>query len=363
MKLYKLIFVTLISTLSFSAIAQVESAGSVRKKIDKGNKENNNSVKISDKFVGKQQTNETHEADLSYMKEIYRNLDLEKGPNAALYYPEDVIEGKENLFRLIFNLVLDGQIPAYEYLDGKEIFSDQYKMNVKDILERFDIYAQEVKGSTEKNPKYIIEESDVPTGLVKNYYIIEKWEFDRRSSSMKTKVEAICPVISTFGDYGDLTKYPMFWIKMESLSPYLSQQYVSIDDDNNLPQYTLNDFFTMNLYDGEIYKIRNLRNLTMAQMYPDEDDLRRAQDSIDNKLRNYGKDLWVPSREEYLSMKEAQKKGENDLTEVSEEEIPEKTSLTKTTSSRSKKKKSTKKIKASQSSGSSAEKSVRRRKK
>lgn len=363
--------------------AQVENAGAVRRRSDTEKKKQDSGPAVSERMQGFFETKEPHDADLSYMRQIYRQLDLTKPQNATLYFPEDVVDGQENLFRIILRLVVDGQIPAYEYLDGREVFTDQYKINVADMLERFGIYAQEAKGSTEKNPRFTIEEADVPTGQVLNYYIIEKWEFDRRSNRMKTRVEAICPVLNRSGDFGGEAKYPMFWVKYDSLRPWLAQQYVFLSDDNNLAQYSLDDYFNLTMYDGEIYKTKNLRNLSMAQMFPDEDDRQRAQDSIDNRLRNYGKNLWVPTREEYLAMKEkqeAEKNGkENEMSAAGE--LPERTVVEaeaapapKTgASARSKKRTSTKKSSSAKSSkvksgGSSAKantaaaKSVRRRK-
>ena len=380
------LIITIVAALAVTgASAQVENAGGVRKRTERDKKQTEQAgPKVTDRMQGFFETKEPHDADLSYMRQIYRQIDLTKDVNTPLYFPEDVIDGQENLFRIILRLVVEGEIPAYEYLDGREVFSDQYKVNVADMLQRFDIYAQEAKGSTEKNPKFIIEEADVPTGQVMNYYIIEKWEFDRRSNSMKTRVEAICPVLNRYGDFGGEAKYPMFWVKFDVLRPYLAQQYVFLTDDNNLPQYSLDDYFNLGMYDGEIYKTRNLRNLSMAQMYPDEDDMKRAQDSIDNRLRNFGKNLWVPTREEYLAMKEAEE--EKAAMAGADEELPERTvvsdsdaeeeriapaasarSKKKTTTTKKSKKNAPKKqpkVNNSSSSGnSSAEKSVRRRKK
>ncbi len=377
-RIYKRIFPLLTVVLvGFGAIAQVENAGGVRKRSGKDKKkEQAGGPVITDRMQGFYEAREPHDADLAYMRQIYRELDLTKDANTPLYFPEDVIDGQENLFRIILKLVVDGKIPAYEYLDGREVFSDQYRMKVADILERFGIYATPAKGSTEKNPKYVIEEADVPTGQVLNYYIIEKWEFDRRSNQMKTRVEAICPVLNRAGDFGGEARYPMFWVKFDALRPYLAQQYIFLNDDNNLPQYNLDDYFNMGMYDGEIYKTRNLRNLSMAQMFPDEDDRKRAQDSIDNRLRSFGKDLWVPSREEFLAMKEKEAEAEA-MKAAAGDSIPERTVVTasddeKKVSSRSKKRKSTKKRakkakqpKVSDSSSSqgnsNATRSVRRR--
>lgn len=355
--------------ISTIAAAQVEDAGGVRHRSEGQNKSAGTGVKVSDRMQDIFNTQEAHEADLAYMRKIYRQLDLTKDANTPLYYPEDIIDGRENLFRIILRLVVDGDIPAYEYLDGREVFTDQYKVNVGDMLDRFQIYARKAKGSTEKNPKFVIEEADVPTGQVLNYYILEKWEFDRRSNRMRTKVEAICPVLNRYSDIGDgEARYPMFWVKYDAIRPYLAQQYIFLTDDNNLPQYTLDDFFTLGKYDGEIYKTHNLRNLSMTQMYPNEDDLKRARDSIDNRLRTFGKDLWVPSREEYLAMKEKEaKNGEAKESDV----LPERTEVSGTSAKQattSKKRTSTKKTKKqkadkSNDSGgnSNAVKSVRRR--
>lgn len=245
-------------------------------------------------------------ADTRWMRVIYRRLDLEKEDrNAALYFPEDVIEGNENLFRIILRLLANNQIPAYEYLDGREIFTDQYRINVPETLDRFYIPYKQAKGFSEKNPVVEIDESDVPATQVLSYDIIERWRFDNRTNTMRTTVEAICPVLHQTDDFGSVRTLPICWVKMDDLRPYLQQQYVFTDDDNNLPRYTYDDFFTLNLYKGKITKTRNLRNRSMAQLYPDPDDLKRAQDSIQNRLDHYADNLWVPSREEIIAAREA----------------------------------------------------------
>ncbi|MDE7386846.1 MAG: gliding motility protein GldN [Muribaculaceae bacterium] len=239
------------------------------------------------------------DADLQWMRVIYRSLDLENPANQALYFPEEPAEGEESLIRIILRLVADGRIPAYEYLDGREDFTDKSRLNVAEMLDRFHIPYTQAKGSTEKNPRYTIEPDDFPAYEVLSYYIVERWEFDTRSNRMDVKVEAVCPVIHRSGDFGmESVKYPMFWVKLEPLRPYLAQQDIFVDDDNNLTRFTYDDFFAMNMYDGEIYKTRNLANKSLMQLYPDPDDRKRAQDSIQARLDSYDKHLWVPTREE-----------------------------------------------------------------
>lgn len=375
-KIYrKILVIGFAGLIGGTAIAQVETGGSVTRRSDRDKKKTEKTVGVTDRMQSFYETKAPHDADLSYMREIYRELDLTKPENSPLYYPEDLIDGRENLLRVIMGAVIDGRIPAYEYLDGREIFTDQYKVNVGEMLDRFGIYYTEAKGSTAKNPKYHIEEADMPTNQVLNYYIIEKWEFDRRSNRMKTRVEAICPVMTRSGDFGGEAKYPMFWVKFDTLRPFLAHQYVFVSDDNNIPQYSLDDYFTMGMYKGDIYKTRNLRNLSMAQMYPDEDMRKQAQDSIDNRLRNYGKNLWVPTREEYLAQKEREEEIAKAI--AAGDTIPGRTVVAEAAATTAKKsnarkrtstakKSRTSRVKSSTSSNqpnSQATKSVRRRKK
>lgn len=311
-RIRSIIIFAALAAFSVSAVAQVESAGGVRRRTAKDKKTQQTGAKVTERMQSFFEAKEPSDADLSYMREIYRQIDLSKDANAPLYFPEDIIDGQENLFRIMLRLVVDGQIPAYEYLDGREVFTDKYQINVTEMLDRFGIY---YNGS---GKKVTIEEADVPTTQVLNYYIIEKWEFDKRSNRMKSRVVAICPVLNRYGDYGGEAKYPMFWVKYDQLRPYLASQYVFTSDDNNLPQYSLDDYFNMGLYQGDIYKTKNLRNLSMAQMYPDPDDMKAAQDSIDNRLRTYGSNLWMPTRDEYLAMLEAQEEAEAAAEEAAE---------------------------------------------
>lgn len=251
------------------------------------------------------------DADLEWMRVIYRELDLNKVKNAPLYYPDEVIDNQKNLFRIIMELVASGQLPVYEYLDGREIFNDQYRVKVRDMLDRFHILYTDAKGSTEKRPRFTIDDADVPSNEVLSYYIIERWEFDHRTNKVNCHVEAICPVLHRSGDFGgEAVKYPMFWVKYADIKPYLATTSIFVDDNNNLATHTISDYFAKVMYDGEIYKTRNLRNLSLMQMYSDPDRRKEVQDSIQHSLENWGQKMWVPSLEELEEARIAREEAE-----------------------------------------------------
>lgn len=303
----KIILFAIATVVALSAVAQSSTSSGVVRKRAKDDEQNKSQAggKVTQRMQSFYEETPKSEAELAWEKVVYRMLDLTNVKNATLYYPEEPTADQESLFRIIMRLLANDQIPAYEYLDGREVFTDQYRVKVKDILDRFHVIYTQAKGSTEKSPKYAIDDSDVPANEVLSYYIIEKWQIDNRNNRMETTIEAICPVLHRSGDFGgEAVRYPMFWIKFDNLRPYLTQQYIFVDDDNNLAKYTYDDFFQLTMYEGDIYKTRNLRNLSLMQQFPDPDELKQAQDSIQHRLLTYTDKMWVPTREELEAARE-----------------------------------------------------------
>ena len=358
MKTLRLIIALVLVGFALGATAQVSrrSGNDVRGKKD--NKKEGEIV-ITDRQQSFYEVKEPHDADLQWMKVIYRSIDLRKGKNAALYYPELPNEDGANLYFIIMRLLAKNQLSAYEYLpDGREMFTDDYKIKVGELFDRFAIYYTEAKGSSEKNPLYEFEDADIRGNEVLCYYVIEKWEFDTRSNQMRPRVEALCPVMVQVDDFtGETMPYPMFWVKLNDIRPYMAQQYIFTDDDNNLPRYSIDDFFKLNMYTGEIIKTKNFRNKPLKELFPEAEAYKHAQDSIENRLRSFNKDLWVPSLDVLQARAEAEEKAraeaEGELSEDGEEgteqvegeaaDQGEEKTVTRTTKRGSKSKETTKK--------------------
>ena len=300
-------FLKMITALCLVALAASGAQAQVVKKKtgDKAGKKSG--TQITDRQQSFYEVKEPSDADLQWMKIVYRELDLTKGKNPALYYPDEPNEDGESLFFIIMRLVANGDIDVYEWLDGREMFTDEYKYNITNMFDRFHILYAQAKGSSDKHPRYTIENADIPGSEVMSYYIMEKWEFDIRSNQVTTRVEALAPVLHREDEYGVMQKWPMFWVKLNDIRPYIAQQYVFTDDDNNLLRYNLDDFFKLNMYSGEIYKVKNLRNLTLRQQFPEDEAYKHAQDSIENRLHQFDKDLWVPDREELQARAQTEK--------------------------------------------------------
>ena len=103
------------------------SAGSVSRRTDRGSRQTEQQSGITQRMQGFYDSGDDglSEGDVQYLRVIYRQIDLENDTNACLYFPEEPIEGQENLFRIIMRLMADNQLKAYEYLDGREVFTEQ----------------------------------------------------------------------------------------------------------------------------------------------------------------------------------------------------------------------------------------------
>ena len=309
MKMFRALIVT--AAAAMLAITAADAQVVRRAEKDAAAKKTDNEINLSVRAKGLYESNSSAEKDIPWMRVVYRQLDLTKDANLPLYYPEDPTEDLQNLFRILLRLLADNKVTAYEYLDGREVFTDKYKVNVREMLDRFSILYTEQKGSTEKNPLFAIDESDVPCYEVLSYYLIEKWAFNRGTSRFDVMIEAICPVLHRSGDFGgEPLRYPMFWLKYDDIRPYLAQQYIITGDANQVMQHNYDDYFKMNMYDGDIYKTRNLRNQSLMQQYPTDSLLRHAQDSIEKTLQSFENGLWVLTPEEKAALEEEKAEAE-----------------------------------------------------
>lgn len=223
--------------------------------------------------------------EVTWRRDIYRELDLKKEKNAALYYPEQPLGDRVNFFTLVLNLILDGKIKAYEYrLDGNELFTPENELDIENMLDKFYIYyTKDEKG------KYKIEPTDIPSPG--KYYIKESNYLDQLSN-FQTRVTAVCPVLMQ-SDFGEKpTAYPMFWLNYDEISPYLGQTQVMTSSYNNTSNMSLDDYFVMRQYEGEIYKTSNLRNMPLSEYCETDEELQAERARIEKQLKDFQNGLW-----------------------------------------------------------------------
>ena len=227
----------------------------------------------------------TEDGNIEWQRDIYREIDLTADENAGLYCPQDPTENQRGLFTKIFQLAIEKKIPLYGYnIDGNEIFKEDTKADIKDILANHHIYYEE------EDTVIVVDDDEIPSTSVMAYYIKEKAYFDKLNSAFRIKVEAICPILIEEDDFSEgKTKYPLFWVEYKDIEPYLKDMTLIPDYKNCAKVMSMADYFTRNMYKGEIYKVSNVLGKTLHQMVDSEEDFKNIQQRIENEIKEIRK--------------------------------------------------------------------------
>ena len=244
--------------------------------------------------------------DVVWRRDIYREVDLNVGSNGGLYYPIQPKGKQMNLFTYIFKLAQNNYIPIYEYspTESEERFDESAKRTFKDMLDDQGVFYEQ------KDGKVVVDNSDIPSEEVRRYFLKESAYYDQANSTFHRKVLAICPVrMSAFPSNGEAKEEdnlgeeddfafssddlggdpprPMFWVNFNDLAPYLNRQSVMISDKNVASTMSLEDFFTLNKYEGKIYKVTNMLGRNLADYCRTDSALTKEQQRIEEELEAF----------------------------------------------------------------------------
>ena len=217
---------------------------------------------------------------------IYRHIDLTNPTNSPLYFPETPVEGKMNLFTTLFRSLQNNKIKAYEYLDGRESFTDEHLINFTEFMDRFDIYYETNNGIT------TVHDADIPSQLVQGYYLKEVYYFDTSTSSLKVLPISICPILYQIDNYEGTTRYPLFWVPYSEIAQKMRQMPAMSSSINNNMRGSIDDFFRTRLYDGEIYKTGSQGNRSISQYTNSPQEMKAEQERIEQELIDFEKQIW-----------------------------------------------------------------------
>ena len=227
--------------------------------------------------------------EVVWRRDIYRTIDLTEAGNAALYYPTTPIGKQVNLFTLLFQLINQGKIAVYRYnTDGLENFTQENRMHFKEMLDRYTI-PYETAGNTIR-----VDNVDIPSNEVLSYYVKESSYYDQNTATYHSRVTALCPVLHRADEFSsDASKYPLFWVRYDDISTYLSGHTLMTSDLNNAAEMSMADFFATNKYKGKIYMTTNMQGKTLQEYCPTDSLLNREQARIEKEMKDFEEHIWA----------------------------------------------------------------------
>ena len=209
-----------------------------------------NGISMRAKNYADQQVKDTEAAP--WRRVVYRQLSIDSLANAPIFRPVRPSGQLQSLFSLLFKRFNDGSITVYEYEDlGYENLTPERQLRFEDFLDRFGIVYDKDPSQT-GNRAFKILPVDIPTQSIHNYYVKEEYYYDVKTSDVSSQIIAICPVMDDEISMEGSVRIPLFWVKYSDVQPYLSQQPIMLSTKNNATTATMDDFFSLNLYRGQI---------------------------------------------------------------------------------------------------------------
>lgn len=245
--------------------------------------------------------------EVSWRRDVYRELDLKLDENAPLYYPDTPRDGEQNLFYTLFRLLNVGKIPAFNYkTDGTEHFTKSNRMHFKDMLDRYEILYEIDSVKRAIN----VADADVPGSEVLSYFVKESSYYDQNTATFHTRIVALCPVLHRAADefsYESMSfdeegaddtpamqKYPMFWVRFEDIEPYISKQMIMMSNINNASRMSVADFLATNKYKGKIYMTTNMQNQAIMDYCKTDSAVSAEQKRLERQVSDFEEHIWNP---------------------------------------------------------------------
>ena len=247
------------------------------------------------------------EESVEWRQDVYRELDLTNARNEGLYSGSNQEDVTTGLFAKIFDLAITRKIDLYKYeIDGNERLTKNNQTKVEDILDDFHI------NYTSKGDAITVNKSDIPYAEVTTFYLKEALYFDAINSSFQKRVIALCPVIVMEDEFSDEpVRYPLFWVKYPQLEKYLHSIYTIPDYRNIASRMPMDEYFAMNLYYGEIYKVYNIYGNALPITFKNDTTLQVERQRITenmHKIRRTTYNIYysnkIENKEEKAAVKE-----------------------------------------------------------
>ena len=275
-----------------------------------------NGVSIRAKNYADQQVKDTETAP--WRRVVYRQLSIDSLANAPIFRPVRPSGRLQSLFSLLFKRFNEGSITVYEYEDlGYENLTPERQLRFEDFLDRFGIVYDKDPSQT-GNRAFKILPVDIPTQSIRSYYVKEEYYYDVKTSDVSSQIVAICPVMDDEISMEGSVRIPLFWVKYSDLQPYLSQQPVMLSTKNNATTATMDDFFSLNLYRGQISMTLGGETAELNSEMSDSTAMAARQafsNQIEGELQQFEESLYgteYTSSEASDSNLQEERDGEND---------------------------------------------------
>lgn len=235
------------------------------------------------------------EADIMWLKRVWRVVDLREKINHVFYFPEKPTQGRKNFMTIVMEAITEeGTITAYSAFEADSITpTDMFKipLTAEEAASglKKSTAVTTIDEITEEEKDTIIVE-DIPLREIKRFIIKEEVFFDKQRSSIETRILGIAPQKENYIN-GEFAGYQeIFWIYFPEARAVFAQNEV-YNRHNDVKRLTYDDVFWKRMFSSRIIKESNVYDRYIENFNSPMDALLEAE-RIKEKIRYQEHDLW-----------------------------------------------------------------------
>jgi len=226
------------------------------------------------------------QADVTWEKRIWRNLDMREKQNFPLYYPVELINGRTSLFQVLSKYILSGQIIAFS---DEEFLVPMEPSMIKDKLKKCDSVPEisfDDQGNQVTTTRWVCDSTSIFRDILR-YRLKEDWFFDKQKSVMEVRIVGMG--VYQYDEAKEGYK-ELFWVYFPACRTFFAR-HETFNVKNDAERRTFEDVFWKRQFASVIQKESNVYDRQIEE-YSKGIDALLESDRIKGDIFRWEHDLW-----------------------------------------------------------------------